>query len=162
MGSSDDGVRHTIIGGTHKSFAYFASIAGGAAPLICLFTAGLQQKKEGRMPRIALNPLTLKEMQVAKMSNMQLDHVEGMEKLMGEDGSFKKFGARQTAGQLACCEEEFDMSHCHNITGFNDTEIKPEVPTNVDEDLAEKPNGWHTYCYRRLQIYCRGSRSPHC
>ena len=34
------------------------------------------------MPRIALNPLTMEEMQFAKMSNMQMDKVEGMEELI--------------------------------------------------------------------------------
>ena len=44
---SYDGVSNAIIGGTHKSFEFFASIAGGAAPVIASFTAGLQQIRGG-------------------------------------------------------------------------------------------------------------------
>ena len=75
------------------------------------------------MPRIALNPLTMEEMQFAKMSNMQMDKVEGMELLMGEDGTFEEFGANQIEDSTSSC------SHCANCGNEFDMAIRDGVMT---------------------------------
>ena len=41
------------------------------------------------------NPITMEELQAAKMSNLQIDHVVGMEELIGKDGNFEEIGASQ-------------------------------------------------------------------
>jgi hypothetical protein len=135
---SYDGVSNAIIGGTHESFAYYASIAGGAMPLISHFTQELQHFREGNMPRIALNPLTTEEMQFAKMSNMLMDKVEGREELMGEDGTFKECGANQTedrSSNFAFNGNELDMA---TSNGVNDNKLILDVSASEGKDLPEQ------------------------
>ena len=92
------------------------------------------------MPRIALNPLTTEEMQFAKMSNMLMDKVEGMEELMGEDGTFEEFGDNQTESSTSSCSHctncgnEFDMA---TIDGVNDNKLILDVSTSDGEDPPE-------------------------
>ena len=90
------------------------------------------------MPRIALNPLTTEEMQFAKMSNMLMDKVEGMEELMGEDGTFEECGANQTeerSSNFAFCGNELDMA---TNNGVNDNELILDVSTSEGKDLPEQ------------------------
>jgi hypothetical protein len=54
---SYDDVSNAIIVGTQESFEYFASLAGRAAPLISLFTAGLHQFRVGKVKRGLLAPI---------------------------------------------------------------------------------------------------------
>ena len=75
-GDMQDGVSNAIIGGKHESFPFFANTAGG---VIASFTAGLQRFREGRMQRVSTNSITVKELQAAKISNLQMHQVEGME-----------------------------------------------------------------------------------
>ena len=39
--------------------------------------------------RISTNPIVVKELQAAKMMNLQTDKLDRMEKLMGENGNFQ-------------------------------------------------------------------------
>ena len=39
--------------------------------------------------RISTNPILVKELQAAKMMNLQTDKLDRMEKLMGENGNFQ-------------------------------------------------------------------------
>ena len=60
-----------MIEGTHESFEYFSSVAGGVQKLIQSFQAELQQFRNGRMPRILANPVTFEEVESTKKSNLK-------------------------------------------------------------------------------------------
>ena len=65
------------------------------------------------MPRISSNPITMEEVQAAKMSNLQMDRMVGMEELMGEDGNFEEYGAHDNLlRHCACCGEDINMGNC--------------------------------------------------
>ena len=81
-----DGVSNAIIGGCHESFDWMVNVAGGVSPLIASFEASLRRFRDGYMPRISMNPISMEEVQAAKTHSLQLDPVEGLEELVDEDG----------------------------------------------------------------------------
>ena len=58
------------------------------------------------MPRISSNPITMEEVQVAKMCNLQMEGVLGMEELMGEDRNFEEYGAHDNLLRHCACSGE--------------------------------------------------------
>ena len=67
-----DGKMNAMIGGSHKSFEFFSSVAGGVQNLTQSFQAVLQRFRDESMPRILGNPVTFEEIECAKKSNLKL------------------------------------------------------------------------------------------
>ena len=64
------------------------------------------------MPRISTNPLTTEGVPVAKMSNLQMDHMVGMEEqeLMGEDGNLEENGNSDNLLRYSACCDVLEIS----------------------------------------------------
>ena len=68
LASHDSSINATI-GRTHSSFEFLADLHGGAAGLMSMFLAGIQQFKRWGPPSIKSNPVTLEETEFAKIMN---------------------------------------------------------------------------------------------
>ncbi|MCP4994211.1 MAG: hypothetical protein GY934_10585, partial [Gammaproteobacteria bacterium] len=111
---SHDGKFDAMIGGPHESFEFFSSVAGGVQNLLHSFQIGLQEFRNGGMPRILGNPVTFEEIECAKKSNLKFGMVENLtEKLLGEDGMFEEFEAeeiKEVVQSCACCGDDVTFS----------------------------------------------------
>ena len=85
---SHDGKFDAIIGGPHESFEFFTSVAGGVQNLLHSFQVGLQEFRNGEMPRILGNPdpVTFEEIESVKDSDLKFENVENLSESLGEDG----------------------------------------------------------------------------
>ena len=73
---SHDGVTNAMIGGPHESFDICANMAGGVAQLLAHFTEGLQRFREGAVPRIGTNPLSMEDIEHAKRADMKCSNAD--------------------------------------------------------------------------------------
>ena len=79
--ASHDGALNATIGGPHSSFGILADQFGGAARLMAHFLAGLEKFKKWGPPSIETNPVSLEELQYAKLMNSFEDE-SGLEELV--------------------------------------------------------------------------------
>ena len=118
-----DGNYDAMLGGTHESFEYFAEAAGGVGNLMSHFTNGLQEFREGAMPRILGNPVTLEEIQAAKIHNLNLGNVEYLEELEDYE-RFEELEDENEDEECVCCGElKTDITIEEELGG------KPQAPS---------------------------------
>ncbi|MCP4996265.1 MAG: hypothetical protein GY934_21195, partial [Gammaproteobacteria bacterium] len=131
---SHNGAYDSIIGGSHESFAHLTSLAGGAAQLMEKFTSCLLRFSDGERPMIPANPITLEEIQQAKMNNVLLNHQEGLEELMAEDGTFEEYGVADIKDVTTCTDCGIEVSGVTNV-GAHTADLIVDVSSDEDDKL---------------------------
>ena len=159
-----DGISNAIIGGSHESFDFFAGVAGGVAPLIASFEASLRRFHDGQLPKVFSNPITLDEIQNAKLFSLKMDSDLSMREIMEEDSLIdEKPGAKsneilprerfielaQDASEVETSSEPFvEESRAQivvdepaEVLGVGDEEIHTLANTEEHKDSQTDRNG---------------------
>ena len=76
-----------------------------------IFTSCLLRFSDGERPKIPFNPMTLEEVQLAKMNTVLLNQEEDPEELLADDGSFERHG-------IAQMEDVTDSANCTDKPGM--------------------------------------------
>ena len=132
---------NAIIGGPHESFDFLANLAGGTSQLLSHFAQGLEKFRQGDIPWISNNPVSIEEVQFAKTANLQLgefENIVNLQELVDGDGLFEESSDEDKCLTVSCgyCQDDILLEGMEVITRAEKKSGK-QVKNKSDKQLKD-------------------------